>query len=300
MTVIADTTLVICTRDRRGELDETVKTVLSGDRLPAELLVIDQSRDRHQQLADEPRVNGCQIRYRQTAPLGLSAGRNAGIEHASGRLVAFTDDDVWVPSGWFDELVTPLIDGDERTVITGPLLPTQPLAPGGFQLAIRTSMREAVYAKPGRRDVLVAANMAANRTTFQMVGPFDVRLGPGTSYSGGGEDNEFCLRLLRAGCQIRYRPEAAIYHRAWRPGSDYLRMRWRYGLGQGGFYGKLLAEHDRYGFNRLIRHLGYYGIRFPWRIVTQRRRAIGDVVFVGGLLTGIRRWLVSERSGESR
>jgi hypothetical protein len=75
-------------------------------------------------------------------------------------------------------------------------------------------------------------------------------------------------------------------------------MRWRYGLGQGGFYGKLLADHDRYGLERLFRHVGYYGIRFLWRIVTQRRRAIGDVVFVCGLLTGICRWLVFDRSRE--
>jgi hypothetical protein len=44
--------------------------------------------------------------------------------------------------------------------------------------------------------------------------------------------------------------------------------------------------------------VGYYGIRFLWRIVTQRRRAIGDVVFVCGLLTGICRWLVFDRSRE--
>jgi GT2 family glycosyltransferase len=296
MKVIEGTTLVICTRDRPDLLDETLETIMAGDRLPAEILVIDQSRERHQQLAAEPLRSGCQIRYRQLPPLGLGAGRNAGIEHASGNVVAFTDDDVSVPSGWFGTLVERLLGTDKRTMVTGPLLPTEPLAPGGFQLAVRTDATGAVYLKPGPRDVLVAANMAAHRATFQMVGPFEVRLGPGTKYPGGGEDNEFCLRLLRAGCAIHYRPEAAVYHRAWRPGSDYFPMRWRYGLGQGGFYGKLLAARDRYGARRLMGHLGYYAIRFPWRIVTQRRRALGDIVFVCGLLSGTSQWLLQERS----
>lgn len=131
-----------------------------------------------------------------------------------------------------------------------------------------------------------------------MGGRFDVRLGAGTPYSGA-EDNEFCLQLLRAGVKIQYRPEAAVYHRAWRPGDEYFAMRWRYGLGQGGFYGKLLAAHDLYGVQRLGWHLGYYGIRFPWRIATQRRRAIGDVVFVCGLIFGICRWLIRERHSEA-
>jgi len=297
MTVIADTTLVICTRDRRHQLDATVAAVLSGDRLPAELLVIDQSREPHHELVTEPRHNGCQVRYRQMPALGLSAGRNAGIEHASGEVVAFTDDDVTVPGCWFNELVTPVLQGDGPTVITGPLLPTEPSADGGFQLAVRTGREAAIYVKPGPRDVLVSANMAAKRATLQMVGPFDVRLGTGSRYPAA-EDNDYCLRLLRAGCQIRYRPEAAVYHRAWRPGRDYFPMRWRYGVGQGAFYGKLLADGDRYGLERLIRHLGYYGIRFPWRIVTQRRRALGDVVFVCGLLCGLGRWLMSEGTSE--
>jgi GT2 family glycosyltransferase len=298
MTAIPETTLVICTRDRLDLLDATVDSIMSGERLPAELLVIDQSRERNQRLAAEPGLNGCQIRYRQMPPLGLSAARNEAIEHATGEIIAFTDDDVSVQSGWFASLVAPLLEGDERKVVTGPLLPTEPLGPGGFQLALRTSGREALYVRPGGRDVLVAANMAGWRRTLQMVGPFDTRLGVGTKYPGA-EDNEFCLRLLRAGCQIHYRPEAAVYHRAWRPASDYFAIRWRYGLGQGGFYGKLLAARDWYGATRLVRHLGYYGIRFPWRIVTQRRRAFGDVVFVSGLLYAVCRWLICERSSET-
>lgn len=300
MSVISGTTLVVSTRDRPPLLNTTVGTILAGERLPAELLVIDQSRESHRQLAAEPLVGGCQVRYRQVPPLGASAARNAGIEHARGDVIAFTDDDVLVPSGWFEALVGPLLDSHDRTLVTGPMLPTEPLAPGGFQLAIRTGMREALYVKPGNRDVLVTANMAAPRDVLRSVGPFDVRLGPGTKYSGGGEDNEFGLRVLRAGCQILYRPEAALFHRAWRPGSEYFSMRWRYGLGQGGFYGKLLAARDGYGVERLIRHLGYYGVRFPWRIVTQRRRAVGDLVFVCGLLFGTSRWLVCEGSRGSR
>jgi glycosyltransferase involved in cell wall biosynthesis len=277
-------------------LEQTVETIMAGARLPAELLVIDQSSERHQQLAAEPLRSGCQIRYRQMPPLGASAARNAGIAHATGEVVAFTDDDVSVTESWFGTLVAQVVQEDDRTVVTGPLLPTEPLAPGGFQLAIRPDAAEAVYVRPGPRDVLVTANMAARRATLQIVGPFDVRLGPGTDYPGGGEDNEFCLRVLRAGCPIHYVPAAAVYHRAWRPGSDYFAMRWRYGLGQGGFYGKLLAARDGYGVKRLIGHLGYYAVRFPWRLVTQRRRALGDLVFLSGVMWGVFRWLGREGS----
>ena len=290
MSVIPDTTLVICTRERPRLVAETIQSIVSGTALPSEIMVIDQSSQRNDALSAMARSQDCRIRYIHAAGRGVCWARNRGVSESRGKIVAFTDDDVLASDGWFEALVRPLVEGDRRAVITGPLLPAAPEVPGGFQLALRNGAQPEVFTRPGPRDVLVSANMAIPRRVLEEVGPFDLRLGPGTPYPAA-EENDYGLRLLRHGCTIHYTPEAHLYHRLWREPREYLALRWRYGLGQGGFYGKWLLTGDAYPRRRLLIQLSHYAVRLPWRLVREPRRAAGDAVFVAGLLYGTGRWL---------
>jgi len=286
--------VIVPTRNRPQLVWKAVRSIASGNEPPAEIVVVDQSAVPHPELAAEPVFGDCRVRYVRSSSTGLSAARNEGVAAAAHAILAFTDDDVVATPSWLATLVSALVDGGERTVVSGRVLSGEPEVPGGFQVGLRIDDQPSVATHPGSRDPLVGGNTAMRRAAFERVGGFDARLGAGTPY-GGAEDNDLGLRLLRAGYSIRYVPEAVLYHRAWRPGGDYWRIRWRYGVGQGGFYGKVALDRDPYAASRFLGHVGRYAVRLPWRLVSQPRRALGDLVFVGGLAYGMTRWVATER-----
>jgi hypothetical protein len=101
--------------------------------------------------------------------------------------------------------------------------------------------------------------------------------------------------LLEAGYRIAYVPEAVLYHRAWRSERDYLRMRWIYGRGKGGFYGKYLSLRDSYILRRMAWDIGHRVFGFPLRLWSQPRLAYGDPAYIFGILVGATQWLLTHR-----
>jgi len=135
--------------------------------------------------------------------------------------------------------------------------------------------------------------MATFRSLLQKVGGFDERLGAGSDFPAA-EDNDLGFRLLETGSRIFYVPEAVVHHRAWRGKSEYLRMRWNYGLGKGGFYTKHLSLTDRYMLRRVGWDIWHRIVRLPRRIVAAPRQTVGDVVYIGGIVVGATRWLITQ------
>src|SRR3712207_2073952 len=88
--------LIICSRNRPQLLLETVESVLKGDEVPAELIIIDQSTTPHEILATLTTDRPCEIRYLWTQSVGVSEARNTGIAAARYEILALTDDDVFV------------------------------------------------------------------------------------------------------------------------------------------------------------------------------------------------------------
>src|SRR6266508_5812863 len=88
------TSLIICSRNRPQLLAETVESVLIGDEVPAEIVIIDQSDERHPRLAMLRTDRNCELRYLWTHSAGISRGRNTGIRMAQHDILAITDDDM--------------------------------------------------------------------------------------------------------------------------------------------------------------------------------------------------------------
>ena len=287
MTIAAS--VVIPSRNRPDFLLAAVGSVLAGDVLPAEIVVVDQSDTPHEGLAGMGVVHGCTVHYLHTAPRGVSRARNAGLQAATQPVVVFTDDDVLVDRAWLGALVGAVGGPESRDVATGRVLATESEVPGAFAPALVGSEEPAVYQGRLRRDVLEAGNMAAARRVIAQLGGFDERLGPGTAFPAG-EDNDMGLRLLAAGCRIHYVPGAVIHHRAWRGPREYLPLRWHYGIGQGAYYGKHLSLRDRYMLGRLARLLRHHLWLSLRRAPREPKPALGHFVYVAGVLTGVLRW----------
>ncbi|HEX6979284.1 MAG TPA: glycosyltransferase [Alphaproteobacteria bacterium] len=284
--------LIIASRNRPDLLEAAVASILAGDDVPAELIIVDQSDAPHPRLSCLRTGRPCDIRYFWTRSVGLSRANNRGVAAARHDLLVFTHDDVLAPPRWFGAIVRALAAAGSRDVITGRVLPTEAETPGGLVPTFVVDDVAKVYEGRIGNDVLFPLNMAMRRSVIRDVGPFDERLGPGTRFPAG-EDNDFGLRLLEAGYRIAYVPEAALFHRAWR--SDHLRLRWLYGRGQGGFFAKHLGLRDRYMTNRMLRALAHYLRRALSRSRRAPRLAAGDALYAAGIAFGALEWLLTHR-----
>jgi len=284
------TSLIICSRNRPKLLAETIESVLQGEEVPAELVIVDQSDVRDSKLETFTTSRPCHLRYVKSDLIGLSRARNSGIAAATHDILAIIDDDMFVAPTWFGLLIRELVSSGMRTVGTGRVLSTAPEVPGGFVPAQAVREDPATYQGRISRDVLAGGHMAAYRSIFDDIGGFDERLGAGSGFPSA-EDNDFGFRLLEAGYQIKYAPAPVLYHRAWRGKGEYLSIRWNYGRGKGGFYTKYLSLKDVHMIRRIMWDIGHRVLLFPYRICTHPRRACGDVVYIGGIVSGVAHWL---------
>jgi GT2 family glycosyltransferase len=292
--VLPESSLILCSRNRPDLLAQTVESILEGDHLPDELIIIDQSTTPHPTLADVRTTHGCAVRYIWTEDVGLCRANNLGITAARHDLLVFTHDDIKATPQWYGTIVRAVVEAGPRSVVFGRVLPETADQPGGFAPSTIVREEPAVYRGRIYDDVLYPLNMAMFRSTFDEVGLFDERLGPGTPYPAA-EDNDFGFRVLEHGYQIVYAPEAVIYHRAWRTSRDYLPLRWSYGRGQGAFYAKHLSLRDRYIVRRVLRELIQHTLRLSLVLRGQRRAALGSMAYMLGLLSGAIQWCLTGR-----
>jgi GT2 family glycosyltransferase len=297
-TPLPATSLIICSRDRPSLLLATVESVLAGQEVPAEILVVDQSATPHPVLSHWPARPGCELRYLWSQSVGVSRGRNEGIAAARFDILVIIDDDIFVAPNWFDVLVRALCNAGPRAAVTGRVLPTAPEVPGGFVWAVVMSQASAVYQGRIFTEVLVSCNMALFRSALAEVGGFDERLGPGTPLHTA-EDNDLGFRLLEAGYCILYVPEAVTYHRAWRPWREYLSMRWRYGVGKGGYYAKYFSLKDRYMLQRMAYDIGHRIWGLPIRLLRNPTLVYGDPAYIFGIFIGLTRWARTQHGAQA-
>jgi GT2 family glycosyltransferase len=284
-------TVVIPTRERPEHVRAAVESVLAGTALPQEIVVVDQSAVPDQGLAA---IDGgrCRVRYLSTRDNGVSRARNRGAREARNDVLAFIDDDVTVDREWLSAISSAMEHAGEHAAVTGQV--AERVDPGGgFAPSLKVDPHSRSYRGRIRADVLFTGNMAIPRALVGELGWFDERLGAGASYPAAA-DNDFGLRLLKAGHEIVYEPRAVVYHAAWRMPRESRLLRWRYGVGQGAFYAKHLSLRDRFMLGRMTRDTSRRVARLPVLAVRDRRRAVGDAVYLAGLVTGIIRWFLTE------
>jgi GT2 family glycosyltransferase len=272
---------------------------LDGDQVPNEIIIIDQSQERHSLLSEMRPYRGCEIRYCWSQSTGTSIGRNIAIRMARYENLVIIDDDVFVSPDWLPTLIRGMINNKPKCVVSGQVLASK-TSEGGFAPSTKTAVQPEMHEGRVWKDVLWSNNMALPRSAVEDVGFFDERLGPGTAFPAA-EDNDYGFRLLEADYRIHYIPAAIVFHRDWRPKKDYLQLRWKYGVGRGGFYAKYFSLRDRYNFHRMLADLRVHLISSLYKIRHDPLKAYGDLVLAVGILVGAGCWLVRYRfNDESR
>src|SRR4051812_23806200 len=204
--------IVVPTRDRAPYLAVALDSILPQARAAdADVLVVVDGVDAES--AAVARARGVRA-VSHAQPRGLNAARNTGIEHTTGDLVAFVDDDVEVRPGWLEALVRAADGAPDVDVFTGPVF-------ARFEdHAFRTCGREGppiTFLDLGAEDRDAphawGANLAIRRSAFARVGLFDA------SRPLYGDEQEWQDRLRASERpRIRYVAAAALDHR--RAGDD--------------------------------------------------------------------------------
>lgn len=253
--------LVVCTRDRPRDLERCLESLRRSALLPHEILVVDNrpgSPATREVTERFPEVR----RVAEPRP-GLSAARNTGIRHATGELIAFTDDDVAVHPEWLSR-IGEAFAGPEVMAMTGLVLP------GELETEAQWIFEQSFSFSQGYRPLLfdsrffartlatgvpawslgAGANMAFRREVFDVLGGFDERLGAGAS--GCSEDSELWYRLLAAGWACLYEPAAVVHHFHRQDPLDLRRQMRAY---QRGHVAALLVQFERHGHPGNLRRL---------------------------------------------
>lgn len=232
------TVSVIVTTFNRGALLDRCLTHLARQRFRAgdEVIVADNGS------TDDTAVVVTRHASRFPVPLtrlmeptpGKSHALNAAARIANGEIVALTDDDVAVGTGWLSALRAAF--GDFSIAITGGAVEPEWERPAPGWLRALSGEHPRLAAPLGLLDygddaeplgprTLLGANMALRRSVLIDLGGFATHLGKLRGTLLSGEDHELCQRVQLAGWRALYVPEARVRH--WVPAA---RMRLTYFL----------------------------------------------------------------------
>ena len=197
---------------------------------PYEVMVVDSSADRTPQIVRE-RFPSVRL-VRSEVRLSCGAARNAGLRHARGDRILFTDADVRVPPDWVRTLAAKLEHADG---VGGPLENGTPWSLTGTVNYYLEFCRLLPWrgARVRRQwPFFAGANAGYRREAL------GVEFG-----SGIGEDIILNHRLLADGCELQYHPAPAVRHVNKR---GFRRIaRYQYHLGIGGWRWRLHSGSHR-------------------------------------------------------
>lgn len=224
-----DVSVVVPVRNAAGTIAECLDSVLALS-YPSdafEVVVVDNaSTDGTPAILE--RYAG-RVRLLHEPSRGPSPARNAGVRHARGDVIAFTDADCQVDPGWLTELV-PAVRAEDVGMAGGRVLATQPCNyVERFGETIHDQERAITASAP---PYVIAANCAARRSTLEAIGGFDPAF-------PRGQDADLSFRLGAAGHRLVFAGGATVYHR----NEQTLRGLMREGFQHGFWFVPLLDTH---------------------------------------------------------
>ena len=158
------------------------------------------------------------LRMVYEAEPGLSAARNRGIAEATGRLVAFIDDDEWIEPQFLRSYIEFFACHPHAVAAGGPIVAEYPDGrPAWLSKYPERALANVMdYGPRVRRfpsgKIPGGGNMALLRMAFTSVGDFNVRFGRVGTALSCGEESELFERMRRMGIEPWYVPGAVMHH----------------------------------------------------------------------------------------
>lgn len=237
--------IAICTKDRAKRLARLLASLCAAwptSPFPStEILVVDNASVDGETREAVSQFEG--VRYVFEPRAGLDFARNAALEHATGGLLAFLDDDVVIDRDWLFGLYAGWSGCPEAGGFTGLVLPYRLDTEAQIEFERRGGFGRGFEARrfhsakagnplhPVGAGILGAGcNMAFDRSLLLSLGGFDEALDTGAPLPGGG-DLDIFYRVLRSGRIMAYEPRYAVYHEHRETIPQLRRQYWTWGLG---------------------------------------------------------------------
>ena len=132
---------------------------------------------------------------------GVGGARATGVEISSGDIIAFIDSDCIADDKWLETIAATFRRHKDIYAVTGK----------NVEIPYEANSK---ISEPHEKERFVTfaltQNFAIRRDLIDLVGNFD------PWFKHGGEDYDFCVRIVSKGLRILYEPRAIVYH--WRRG----------------------------------------------------------------------------------
>jgi glycosyltransferase involved in cell wall biosynthesis len=277
-------TCVICTYKRPEMLGAAIESMFHQTIPPDEfeVIVVDNNSGdgtetvvkKYQDRAEFP------LPYIREAKRGLSYSRNAGVQIARGKFVAFLDDDAEADPRWLSAFLNVFESAPEICVVGGKIIPkwdairpkwlTDDLLNNYSMLDLGESRKMLTWPEH------VLGTSCFRKSVFDEVGKFEPQLGRIGDMLVGNEDTEIQKRIFRAGKKVAYTPEAVVWHHipADRLNKKYIYTR-AYGTGRS--RAVLAGSQKKAGiiiwqFLRGLAGLIYYTVILFWAVWNEGKR----------------------------
>lgn len=197
--------LVIATRNRPDELARLLNSLRNQTFKDFEVILVDQSIDSSSVFVEEMvKTSGLCAVYLRDAGKGLSRARNIGLEKASGKILAFPDDDCWYPPDLLERVSKVFEQDSDLTLLSGTYSepgrwnPRFPKRPGCLNLWN-------MFARISSVTIFLRAEVLGKVR-------FDEGIGVGTDLPAG-EEMDLVIQVLAQGHKGIYDPSIVVYHK---------------------------------------------------------------------------------------
>jgi GT2 family glycosyltransferase len=194
---------------------------------------------------DEILSNKLTIKIVPSGKVGPAEKRDLGAKYASGKILAFTDDDAYPDQNWLSSAL-PYFQDESVAAIGGPAVTPktdtfwQRISGNVYSSFMTSFVYRKRYVKTGKvhEDFdLPSVNLIVRKDVFDKIGGFDSTFYP-------GEDTKLCLEIKKLGYKIIYNPDVMVFHHRRNLFPNHFRQIANYALHRG-FFAKKFPETSR-------------------------------------------------------
>jgi GT2 family glycosyltransferase len=177
---------------------------------------------------------------------GLSNARNAGLQAATGEIVAYVDADAHPDPHWLCHLATAFMKSSHAG-IGGPNIP--PLDDGAAAECVANAPGGPIHVLLSDEiaEHIPGCNMAFWKSSLEAIGGFDPQ------FRIAGDDVDICWRLQDQGWTVGFSPGAVVWHHRRGSVRGYLKQQFEYGKAEALLERKWPERYNRMG------HLAWAG-----------------------------------------